>query len=374
MKIAIMTTWGYKNNYGSVLQSYALQKYLRDEGHGAYLIRYHPAIKETNIFRRLMKMANPVKEILLKLHSVRADRWRGFDEFRETYINHSVRAYYSYDELKDDPPEADLYIVGSDQVWNVFFFTEDKTRAFFLDFGDEKTRKIAWAASFGRGHLNDAMIQNVSSLMKCFEYISVREKSGVDICKKCGIENADWVIDPTLLLDADVYRSLYKNIDVSANRPKGAYCFLYLLDDSNHVSEEEIYKWAAKNGLSVVYMTGNSRYNRKNIYATIFEWLYLLENSELVITDSYHSMIFSVIFQKDFFIIPRTIEVQNDRFMSFFEMFDIEQRFINGDLTFLLQNKRMNWDGINDILDKQKRSCKMKIYNILNEHKDIKTT
>jgi len=365
MKIAIITTWNYKNNYGSVLQCYALQKYLQDVGHDAYLIRYHPALKEVNLLHRLINMSNPIKEIFLRWYATKSDRRRGFDKFRKTYINHSVEVYQSYNELKNNPPVADMYIVGSDQVWKVSAFSESKIRAFFLDFGDVKTRKISWAASFGMESLNDVDMQKISPFMKQFEYISVREKSGLEICRKCGIENAEWVIDPTLLLDANVYRSLYKNNSVSIAKPKSAYCFLYLLDDRNCVLIKKIYRWASKNRLPVVCVTGNSRYNRKNVYATIPEWIYLLEHCKFVITDSFHSMVFSVIFQRDFFIIPRTVAGQNDRFQSFFELLGVKQRFISDDIDFSSKNMRIPWGNVNQKLDEIKKFYIQKLSNIL---------
>lgn len=368
MKIAIMTTWSYKNNYGSVLQGYALQKYLQDAGHDAYLIRYYPSLREASLFRRLMSMSNPIKEILLRLYVAKSDRRRRFDEFRKVYIRHSLKLYHSYEELKSDPPVADVYVVGSDQVWKVSAFSETKIRAFFLDFGDTKTRKIAWAASFGTESLTEAHIQKISHLMKQFEYISVRERSGIEICKKCGIENAEWIMDPALLLDINVYRSLYENVVLSITKPKGAFCFLYLLDGHNYIYVNKIYKWASMHGLSVVYVTGNSYYNMRNIYATIPEWIYLLENCKYVITDSYHSMIFSVIFQKDFFIIPRMATEQNDRFWSFFELLELEHRFISNDTDFSFQDKQISWDSVHYKLDKIKKMCMLKFSDILENY------
>jgi hypothetical protein len=125
------------------------------------------------------------------------DNPRRFNNFREKYIKQSEKIYYSYEELVSSPPEADVYIVGSDQVWNMFSFSFEQARkrlrAYFLDCGDSEIRRIAYAASFGKEIVVDDFKKEMGPLLKRFDYISVREKSGLTICRQCGIENADWV-------------------------------------------------------------------------------------------------------------------------------------------------------------------------------------
>ena len=225
MKIGIITYWWSEDNYGSILQCYALQKYLRDAGYDAYLIRYDARKDETKNpnWTRLLKILNPVKLLRFLFYQKsriiyilkKKNNPRNFDYFRNKYINQSEKTYYSYNELVNNPPEADVYIVGSDQMWNFNNLPlgkiKDKFLACFLSFGDADVKRISYAVSFGNEKLNDDFVQEISLQLKKFDYISVREKSGIDICKQCGIHNAKWVPDPTMLLDADVYRTLYKN-------------------------------------------------------------------------------------------------------------------------------------------------------------------
>jgi len=369
-----MTLWFYKNNYGSVLQCYALQKYLQDMGHDAFLIRYYP--KNSSIikgiisnkkwfFKKIINCFNPMKVYnfvsykWLEIQATKADTLRGFDEFRDRYIRHSLKIYYSYDELKNAPPIADVYIVGSDQVWNTN--DEDNIKAFCLDFGDKNIRRIAWAASFGGETISDVLMQKMSPLLKQFEFVSTREESGIEICRKCGIRDVKVVMDPTILLDANIYRLLYENTISSITKQKSKYCFIYLIDEKhNYLMVKKIYKWAKKKKLAIIYITGNLRYNIKSrIYATIPEWIYLLENSEYVITDSYHGAIFSLIFHKNFLIIPRSIKRQNDRFFSLFTSFGIEYEYFTDNIDNSLQKNQMRWDKIDNKINNIKKSCEL---------------
>ena len=135
MKIGILTLWLGVDNYGQQLQIYALQKYLRNNGHDAYLIRYayqtdilytSEKNKLSKKVLRLLKIFNPIKlktyianKILLsKVSRINKENSRGFEEFRKKYVHVSEEYYKTYDEIKINPPEADAYIVGSDQVWN----------------------------------------------------------------------------------------------------------------------------------------------------------------------------------------------------------------------------------------------------------------
>ena len=161
MKIGIMTFWWSNDNYGQLLQCYALQKYLRDKGHDVFSIKYNYTkdIKRNPLFFRLLKACNPIllfKYLLSKKRCAKIlneqniyDRY--FDDFREKYIHFSDFNYVSYEDLKQNPPDADVYIVGSDQVWNYWNMKLwryiNPLHVYFLDFGSEKIKRISYAAS-----------------------------------------------------------------------------------------------------------------------------------------------------------------------------------------------------------------------------------
>jgi len=373
MKIGIMTFWWSEDNYGQLLQCYALQKYLQNEGHDVYLIRYDPRgdYTKSSIWKKILKVSNPVtlyKYLLYKRRKVinmreKREHPRNFEGFRNEYIKQSEKIYYSYRELVENSPPADIYIVGSDQIWNTFGVPVNRAinilNAYLLNFGDSWIKRVSYAASFGKKKLDNDFVDVFSSLLKKFDYVSVREKSGLEICKQCGIDNAEWVPDPTMLLDVDVYRAFYKcekNIEKS-NKP---YCFLYLVENKLNFPVQSIYSWAKDKGIEVMYITGNSLNDKyEKIYATIPEWIYLLEHAEYVITNSYHCTIFSLLFKKKFGVIPlagKNIGM-NNRLDTIFELFRIEARLIDIDLSIL--DKDINWQLVSDTFHNIRDICQL---------------
>lgn len=385
MKIGIMTFWYSNENYGQQLQCFALQKYLRDAGHDAYLIRYdkwndydeiHKVSSNTKakpIWKKLHKALNPIllyKYLQQKRKSTilakeqKNNNKREFEKFRDKYIKKS-KIYCFYDELKENPPEADAYIAGSDQVWNpdLLFYSKKSTAAYFLDFGCSQTKKMAYAASFGRSFTDNdnEFITKITPLLKKFNYISVREKTGLTFCEQCGINNADWVPDPTMLLKADDYRALYKN--ESFKKPKKPYCLFYFLGNECDFPVKSVYKWAKIKKLEVIYISANNQNDKyKKNYATIPEWIYLVEHAEFIITNSYHCCVFSLIFQKKFGVVSlaKKFAGMNDRLDSLFELLQIEERYLNTDFSVL--EKRIDWQSVSKIFEKLRNECKLLNY------------
>jgi hypothetical protein len=381
MKIGIMTFWWSDDNYGQILQCYALQKYLRNAGHDAYLIRYDPRndYEKTPALRKVIKAFNPVKLVRYIWYKIKKrtiyDRLaiinttRNFEDFREKYIKQSEKIYFSYQELLEDPPESDMYIVGSDQVWNPDFLSSKKNtnrvKAYFLDFGDTGKKQIAYAASFGKEQTADDFIREITPLLKKFDYVSVREKSGVDICRQCGVK-AEWVPDPTMLLNADDYRILFKN--EQSVLPGKPYLFLYLLGNKTKLSIKAVYQWAKEKKLEVVYVSGNAQVdNYKKVCATIPQWISLIDNAEYVLTNSFHGCVFSLIFQKPFIPIMLTgkdVSGMNTRLTSLFEL--CELKFDNDNQSSQLNSSIYDFDEnrLNKKLSTIKESCKLleKVY------------
>jgi len=381
MKIGIMTFWWSDDNYGQILQCYALQKYLIEKGHDVYLIRYNPTFDRVKkeLWKKYIKALNPYflfRFLLLKIiqhkHKI-SNKYRKFDEFREKYLNQSDKLYYSYDDLINAPPEADVYIVGSDQTWNFDFWPkyaiDNIIRAYLLDFGGKNITKMSYAASFGMKSLKDDMIAKIMPLLQKFDYISVREKSGLDICNACGINNAEWVPDPTMLLPITTYRSLY---DKESFSTVGPYCLLYMINLKNDIPIMSIYKWANKQKIKIVYISANLRTDLfPKTYPTIPQWLYLMDHAEYVITNSYHCSVFSLMFKKKFAIILNKSKNagSNDRFMSLFEMFGIEPRLLDKDM--LIFDKSIEWDLVERKFNEFRTHSKIDSY-IRNDFTTIK--
>ena len=355
MKIGILTFWWSNDNYGQLLQCYALQKYLRDMGHEAFLIRYKKSsdvisLNKRSFFTRIIKLFNPKKVLKAAAYRIQKKALlieqkknnRCFDDFREKYIAQSEIDYASYSELCRNPPKADVYIAGSDQIWNFTGHSIDEVRncvhAMFLDFGNAS--KFSYAASWVMTSLTQEYIDEIKPLLADFKYVSVREKKGIDLCGDCGRGDAECVCDPTFLLNPDIYRSLYRENPIrKVSKP---FLLLYMLNkDMNEYDFDiqTVYKFASQRNLEVIYVTGNGAFDkRKKYYATIPEWLWLVDNAEYVVTNSFHCSVFSLFFQKKFAVVPLSGSCvgMNTRFDTLFSDYGVQPRYLsNSDFSAL---------------------------------------
>ena len=177
--------------------------------------------------------------------------------------------------------------------------------------------------------LPNDFIQVAKPLLAKFNYIGVREESGVDLCRQCGRAEAEWVCDPTLLLSAETYRKIYAENNIRKLEKK--YILLYMLNNTCDFDIQSVYDFAVEKQLDVVYVTGNGVIDKRQKYfATIPEWLYFVDNAEYVITNSFHCGVFSTIFHKAFGIVPLSGKLtgMNARFESLFELRGTGKRFV----------------------------------------------
>lgn len=338
MRIGIMTLWNTQHNYGAVLQCFALQEYLRRNGHHPFLIRYKA--KATGLNLTHISMKKIIKFVSRKVDEKRKskiiDQPRYFSDFINEYISQTEKDYIGYEELKDTPPEADMYLVGSDQVWN-FYNTpielcREHIHAFFLDFGNSDIKKISYAASWDKDCVTEEQLKEIKPLIDKFTYVSVREKSGLELCQKCGINNAEWVPDPTLLLSAEDYRRIYLDSKNHIRKIEEPYIMIYnVLTQKQKFDISYIYDFAEENNLRVIYVCEDKTQDEyEKYYPTIPEWLYLMDNAKYVVTNSFHGTVFSLIFHKQFVNIPLTgsAAATNNRVKSLFEMFKTEGRYV----------------------------------------------
>jgi len=364
MKIGILTFWWSDDNYGQLLQCYALQKYLRDAGHDAYLIRYsfeHDFVRSDSYWRKIFKLKKIINYLRTKMRlftskSEANKNPREFNQFRDKYLKNS-NIYSSYKQLQEDPPDADVYIVGSDQVWNIDDSQINLLRAYFLDFGSTNTIRMSYAASFGRNALTKQYIATASALLKKFKYVSVRERDAVDLCELCGV-NAEWVVDPTMLVDVSIYNNIITD-NKQTNRFLGInkYCVLYLLNNECDLDIAKLFQWCETKKLKVIYITGNARIDKyEKVFPTIPEWLFLIQNAEFVVTNSFHCCVFSLLFSKQFAVSPLIgpLEGMNTRISSLFTMFEINRMLRNND--FQILENEIDGEKIKDKIAQLKQS------------------
>lgn len=314
MKIGIMTFWWCHDNYGQLLQGYALLKYLQQLGHDAFIIRYNLVARKLP-WCNFYKVLNPVKLfrfLQAKKLNLQTEKYavsyrrRNFDSFRKNHMSFSELLYETPAQLNSSPPEADVYMTGSDQVWNISKTNLSIRLPYFCNFGSGDKLRIAYSASFGKNQLEQAVLKKITPCLKRYKGIAVREESGVAICEKCGCD-ATWVCDPVLLLNKEQWQKLLVPIPV-----KKKYIFCYMLTNYCNFSSEKLYNWASARNLDVVFVAGNQGLNPEHklspgireYFPTIEEWLSYLNGAEYVITNSFHCAAFSALFEKKFAVIP----------------------------------------------------------------------
>ena len=395
MKIGIVTHWNSLDNYGQLLQCYALQTLLRSWGHDAYLIRYLPKEKLPTIWQRLRALILNPKKILHHLpfdtkrkRSVRYEQelrdtnqrnnpLRRFEQFRQENLQMTERIYESYKELHDNPPEADVYIAGSDQIWRPPI-SSDSAAGWFLWFGDESVRRISYAASMGEG-IPTEELPLLKELLSHFDAVSVREESGNKVCRDLGIES-QVCIDPTMLLPMDSY----KHIEVRPER-NSPYAFIYVL---NVRTAEDFYwpqirTYLEEERLQVKSVTGSGYYrgrelieNNKNLLLTIPEWLGYIEGANCVITTSFHGTVFALLMHRPFLVIRLQGKYcgANTRMEHLLTKLGIPERIINPNKSIREQMEAIiDWERVDHrIEDLQQHSIEFLKNNIERKNWAIK--
>lgn len=380
MKIGILTQ-PLHANYGGLLQNYALQQTLIRLGHEVetidweggsglrdMLYRMKVRVLHTllpNRFPPLRYMPNDKERAIIQ---------RNTNHFINTYINHT-EAMHSYEEFvkQASKEKYDAYVVGSDQCWrpcyNAFI------SSMFLDFvQDKQVKRIAYAASFGtdKWEFTPQQTSVCAPLAKKFDMVSVREDSGVKLCEEHLGVNAVHVLDPTMLLTKEDYVQL---IEKEKGPKSDGTLFNYILDPDARKSAF-IQKVAKAKGLKAFQVlpkcqtetrTKDDVKNRIEdcVFPGVTTWLRAFMDAEMIIVDSFHGMVFSIIFNKPFWAIGNVSRGMS-RFISLLKMFHLEDRLLDADLLDDVDfSKHIDWTMVNGILEEKRRECKSLLLDIL---------
>lgn len=282
------------NNYGGLLQNYAMQRVICLLGHSVETYDYFfSGLPKWIYFRSWIKsllfFIIGKKRKFAKIVPIE-ERLPLFNQFIEEKLKKTKRFnYYSCSELKNKM--TDCIVVGSDQVWRPKYNYHLKDM--FLKFAHSlRVKRIAFAASFGvdEWEYTPKQTKICSALAKKFNAISVREESGVKLCKEHLGVDATWVLDPTLLLKKEDYLQLCQDVPINANRFMAVY--VLNLNESVKTTYESI---AKEKNLEVKYFAADA-----NATLSIPEWLAMFRDASYVVTDSFHGTVFSIIFEKEF--------------------------------------------------------------------------
>lgn len=381
MKIGILTQ-PLQANYGGLLQNYALQQILIRAGHevetidwkGKYGLREMLFMMKIQLLHALRPNQYPQAKYKLT-DKERAIIQRNTNYFINTYINHtpivnSSKGFAS----KAATGKYETYVVGSDQCWRPGY--NSFLSSMFLDFVQDKhVKRIAYAASFGsdKWEFTPQETAICAPLAKKFDMITVREDSGVQLCKEHLDVNAVHVLDPTMLLTKEDYIQLIEK----ENEPKSdGTLFNYILDP-NAKKAAFIKRLADARGLTSFQVLPKyqaetrTKKDVKNhiedcVFPSVTTWLRAFMDAEMTIVDSFHGVVFSIIFNKPFWAIGN-VHRGMSRFTSLLRMFHLDDRLLDADnLDNVDFSKPIDWNMVNKILNEKRSECKTLLFNCLN--------
>lgn len=343
MRVGILTL-PLHTNYGGILQAYALQTVLERMGHEVDVIDAPLRLVHLSRKRRILSFSKRFFQ-----HYIQGKKYISLDRIKTEYkkskasrvlTDQFIKKYVHQrvlDSLNDiKSTDYDAIVVGSDQIWRTSYgnkWEEQKADDVFLGFTKGwNIKRIAYAPSFGIDHveIQSKDIQSCIDALKLFNAVSVREESGVRICKQTFGVDAVWLPDPTLLLSREDYTKIVNDYTSGINTDSRGYLLSYILNDTpeksairNMISREKGLE------INITNKADNWKEGQPIIpQPPVENWLQAFENCDYVVTDSFHACVFSIIFNKQFTVIPnkgRGI----DRFDSLLKMFGLEDRLVN---------------------------------------------
>ena len=339
-KIGLLTIHKVKN-YGAVLQGYALQQTINSLGVKCEIIdllrpehKDYISTPKSTPLQSYFNMSNvpksswyiSIKKWLKNKHEiiVKKKSENNFNLFDKQYLTYSKNKYHSVDELYAATLGYDAVVVGSDQVWNPTFKLNPEP--YFLTFLEKGVPRIAYAPSFGISALNEDVYEQYKEWIKNISYLSVREKHGASLIKELTGRDAKVVLDPTLLLSAEQWSRIAKKTEYE--KP---YIFCYVL--LNDIAIEVLCNYLKKyTGYHVYIIRLHPRLIESDFKAVNdagpLEFLGWIRNAEMVITNSFHGMLFAINMQKPFYVVldNKNNNSRNSRFENILELLDMKDR------------------------------------------------
>lgn len=357
-------------NVGASLQAYALAAYLQQAGHDVQILNYKPDYLSGHyrlwgeisprFDKPFVRTAYCIAKLPQRIVRRLGKRKREFDRFTRDYLPLSQKRYNSYQELLDDHEYADLYIAGSDQIWNTLF-ENGKDPAFYLQFVPENIPKASYAASFATETIETGWEQKLTQWISSLNFVSVREQSGLRILKELGIENAYQVLDPVFLLDGQSWQALANQW---TNPNRHPYILVYDFDCNPNIAEFAR-KMAEENGWKVVSFLKNPFIFKNYSQEGPLAFLSLIHDAQAVVSNSFHATAFSLIFGKDFWVFDRK-EGINTRMRDLTTLVGAQDRVVTDQYP---QSKPLDFVLVHEKLDKAISKSKAYLQTVLGENR-----
>lgn len=334
-KIGILT-YHHALNYGTLLQAYATEKIIEKEGYEAEFINYQQRNKYDFWYMlrlRLKRIPSYIFGISKYYYKSKAkkdvENWKvGMREFTSQRLKEGKHLYIDVEEIENNPPIYDGYIIGSDQTWNQNI--TNNTDALYLSFVKDPQKKGSYAPSVGVSELTEAQKKRYVRLLSDFRYLSCREKTGSLLLSEILKRNVECVLDPTLMMNKEEWISFSQEIAVE--RP---YILTYFLGETRWY-REFAKKISDNMSLRIVnvptnYLDYSDKESQKE-WVNPQEFVYLINHAELVMTDSFHGTVLSINMNKRFYSFIKNshddVKSQSSRIVDVLNMLGLTNRLL----------------------------------------------
>lgn len=337
MKILLVTLHSQNNNFGSVLQANSLYQFINSLGHEIEILDYRPYYSNGAVNAKAFLKKIITNVIFFPFFVIRSKRFNALIKQEST-----TKRYNSYGELEKMEDTYDLYMIGSDQVWNPHYLC-GKDPAYYLKFINNK-KKMSYAASIGTEEISDADAKNILKNIKDFKYVSFREEQSALRIQGAGREDAKYVLDPVFLYDVNHYRNMQKSAKDSG------YILAYVIHKDPFI-EDVITKISQKLNKKVIQIGGfASKCKADTFYRSAgpYEFLGLMDGADYVITSSFHGTAFAHIYRKQFSVV---MPYENQlRLKNILESAGTTDRIINKISDISLINNKIDYEKVEDKL------------------------
>ncbi|MFI3249008.1 MAG: polysaccharide pyruvyl transferase family protein [Rikenellaceae bacterium] len=355
-------------NFGASLQAYALMSYLKQLGHDVEIIDYMPPYIRKNLslwaigerWSRNLLIRCAFYCYVVPIRLLQAKSRAKFDTFTRDYMR-LTRRYNTLEELRDDPPEADIYICGSDQIWNPNI-GNGLDPAFYNDFAPMSSIRASYAASFSLSEIAAPHKHLIQRMLKSLDYISVRESSALTILRDMGIKRGVQVVDPVFLLHREEwlrmsYRPRYSN-------------YILVYDQENSSTIKQIAKYLSReSGKKIVAFKDLYRRDYADHvepYCGPIDFISLIAYADVVITNSFHCTAFSLILNRDFYVVARTHQRVNSRMADLLSEVEAPDRLVDS-VESSQSVKTLNYNTIESKIGMIKESSFQYINRVLSQ-------
>ena len=374
MRLGGLTWW--RNNYGSILQAYALQQELNSMPNISYEI-----INQYG--KKIVSLDNLLDKIKTLGFRKTAQRivWRfGMKKLRNRSIN--IQKFiderlkvsskqYTEKNISEANSEYDGFVCGSDQIWNPTL--TDLDSMYWLGFSNERKLRFSYAPSIGVNDVSDEEARMIQKNLNGFDAVSCREESGTQLLNRiAGKQVCETVLDPTLLVDRKIWNQMCVNYE------SDPYIFVYMLRGTKE-QRELVERFAKSVRLKIVTMPFmeaeypvwyDFKFGDKKIWdAAPDEFISVIRNATYVFTDSFHSSVFSILYHVPFFNFPKKGKAQLSRIVGLQNLLQIDSRMVNSeeDINRVAQ-KEIDWEMVDDLLEKSRKKSKKYIYDVLQKY------